>query len=144
MSKKIVLVLGLASILLATLLSGCTEQDTVSYDDEDFKGWLSNVIDLIVYDAQNAQNCISSYDYDCLSNLGVLVQDHAEQYMNEINMFHVSPEMQEIKDETFSMLQDYKWMGFNMEYYDLNDADQYATQVADHISTIKYLLEQIS
>jgi len=127
---------------LAVGLSGCTEESISTYDDKDFSGWAAQVSEVIRYDLNNMRNAINLRDYETLSSLGAIAESHADQYIREINMFHVSPEMQKIKDEFFLLLQDYRWLGFYTRYLDIEKATDYTVSVGSRTQTINYLLEQ--
>ena len=110
----IVLVIALMTVF--SLIPEVTRAYTPTSEDIEFMAWLEETGDRLLDDTRSISNEMKkdpfAWDWEYLKFLHGLLYDHADDALNEIDEFEVSPELEPIKKEYKLYLIDIKWSAY--------------------------------
>lgn len=110
------IVLVIASMTAFSLISEVTRAYTPTSEDIEFMAWLEETGDKLLDDTRSISNEMEkgpfACDWEYLKFLHGLLYDHADDALNEIDEFEVSPELEPIKTEYKLYLIDLKWSAY--------------------------------
>ena len=99
-----------------SLIPEVTRAYTPTSEDIEFMAWLEETGDRLLDDTRSISNEMKkdpfAWDWEYLKFLHGLLYDHADDALNEIDEFEVSPELEPIKKEYKLYLIDIKWSAY--------------------------------
>ncbi|MFO7967293.1 MAG: hypothetical protein R6U44_06815 [Archaeoglobaceae archaeon] len=123
-----------------------TSTPTPQYEDQEFDKLISDQAGTLRTDMQYIEQEAKSLNYDSLSTYCTLLKSDADMFLQEIEGYKLSPEMQDIREEYRKALEDYKKAGYYCEQgtiYENSDdiykANDYLEKATNHMEKVNQM-----